>query len=506
MSFGSNASRRPGAPSFVPVCAALALALGAGALSVSAASAAPARSGQAVAPAASPTVSVTIVRNPVSTLQIYPRAISNNGYVVGRFETEYVNPDEVRIEHAFVWRNGTFTHIPALGGEGATATAFAVNSNGDVVGESEIAPFGPYHAFLWKNATQELIDLGAILGTAESTALDINDAGQVVGEMGDREFGHAFVWSEATGVVDLGQGRAQAINASGKIAGRVWSESNDFQLQQRAAIWQNGQLTVLPNFGGELDSDSALDINDNGTVVGRSKAADGFLHAFLWKGGALTDLGAFLQIGPAEARSINNRDQVVGNADYKPFLWENGRMTAIDDRLVNRIPEFVFDAYSINDAGQIACHALSPSETISTYVIALVNFNGGSTPPPAGNVDLTADWTPATRKVKGTGKKLTATITSSLTVRNTGSATSGKFVVKYYLSSTPDLSGVVAPVGSSKMNPLKAGAVKTLKYSVSLKGPLAEAASGAYVLAVVDDGDKVAETDETNNLKAVQIP
>lgn len=502
MSTGCNASRRSGAPLCLTLSATLVLTLGAAARSLPSASAAPVTTLRA----ATPQASVTVIRNPVSTLNLIPKAISNNGYVVGRFETDYVTSEDVRIEQAFVWRNGTFTHIPSLGGQSATATAYAVNSNGDVVGESQISQFGPYHAFLWKSSTNQLIDLGSILGTTESAAFGINDAGQVVGEMGDREFGHAFVWSEGAGVADLGQGRANAINASGKIAGRIWSETQDFRLLQQAAVWQNGQVTVLPNFGGGTDNDEATDINDNGTVVGGSKHSDGFLHAFIWRNGTLTDLGSFIRIGPAIAFGINNRDQVVGIADHKPFLWENGRMTGIDDRLGGNAPVFVSTGESINDSGQIACLADAPSETIGTYVAAVVNFNGGSTPPPAGNVDLTGDWTPATKKVKGTGAKLKVTITSSLTVRNTGTATSGKFVVKYYLSTTPDMSGVVAPVGSIKMSPLKAGALKKLKYSVTLKSPLAEAATGAFVLAVVDDGNVITETDEANNLKAVQIP
>jgi len=65
------------------------------------------------------------------------------------------------------------------------------------------ASFAQTHAYTW-DATNGLRDLGTLGG--DSFAYAINDSGAVVGTYIplDKFYYHGFIWTEATGMVDLG--------------------------------------------------------------------------------------------------------------------------------------------------------------------------------------------------------------------------------------------------------------------------------------------------------------
>jgi probable HAF family extracellular repeat protein len=483
MSTGCTAPRRKGHVLSLSVCAAVAALT----LTSYVAQAAPAIAARR--PAAK--YQVAKILHPEGQA-LFPLAFNNAGAVVGAVQSETG-------ERAFHYSGTTLTILPTLGG--ANARAWDINSSGIVVGEAQTAE-GATHAFIWNSNTEQMTDLGGLLGAVEgSIAYGINDAGQVVGEMGPAYFGNAFVWSEADGVTDLGPGYAKSINASGGIAGQV-RQTTEEGFTHHPAVWQDGAPTLIPTFGGDHINHYATDLNDHGTVVGASMGEDLEMHGFVWKNGVLTDVGDFGGSGHSAAFSVNNQNQVVGSANYRPFLWENGRLTDLSTQVPQNTGVFLSDAVGITPGGRILCHAYSLS---NIWVGAVLSLNGGA-PPPAGDVDLSGDWTAATKRVKGVGRKLTATVSSTFTVRNNGGGASKKFAVKYYLSTTPDLSGVLAPLGSTKINSLRANASKLLRYKVTLKREIAEAAAGKYVVAVIDEAGAILETDETNNLRAVQIP
>ena len=95
---------------------------------------------------------------------------------------------------------------------------------------------GPYH----------ITDLGSLTGgNGGSVALAINNAGQVVGHSSNGASEDAFLWSLATGMIDLG---------------------------------------TLPSG----NTSSAFGINDIGQVVGVSATGANEYHAFLWTSGRNT--------------------------------------------------------------------------------------------------------------------------------------------------------------------------------------------------------------------------
>ena len=71
------------------------------------------------------------------------------------------------------------------------------------------------------------------------------------------------------------------------------------------------------------------DMNDHGDVVG---GVYGSFTGWLWKDGKLTPIPALP--GPTDGRSnaagINNRRQVVGASDGRPYLWQRGHLRDTD--------------------------------------------------------------------------------------------------------------------------------------------------------------------------------
>lgn len=114
--------------------------------------------------------------------------INDAGDIVGTTGDAYL----IGNTHPFVWRNGTFTLLPTLGGTNGSNIAWFIHNNGDIVGTSRDASGGT-HATFWRNG--QAIDLGAtspIPGGQLTEAYAINSQGMAVG------YGTGTGWSLAT--------------------------------------------------------------------------------------------------------------------------------------------------------------------------------------------------------------------------------------------------------------------------------------------------------------------
>lgn len=168
------------------------------------------------------------------------------------------------------------------------------------------------------------IDLGTLGGgaNANSYALDINDAGQIVGSSQLADF----------------SSRATLFSATAGDSGNI----------------------DLGTLGG--NHSIALAINNAGQIVGEAQTADSETHATLFSATpgneGNIDLGTLG--GRSAAFAINNAGQIVGsygnNGDG--FLWQNGQMYDLLDLVVGSVPGLtsiqVALSQSINDWGQIA--------------------------------------------------------------------------------------------------------------------------------------------------------
>src|SRR5690242_18963680 len=86
---------------------------------------------------------------------------------------------------------------------GGNSVEVAVNTSGMVVGSSE-RQSGGSHAFAWTLAGG-MVDLGTLPGTYSSQAVAVDDDGMVVGFVTNAaNISSAFAWTAATGMVILG--------------------------------------------------------------------------------------------------------------------------------------------------------------------------------------------------------------------------------------------------------------------------------------------------------------
>ena len=161
--------------------------------------------------------------------------------------------------------------LGTLGGGDSFSTA--QNELGQVAGAS-ITSTGSQHAFLWSRATG-MVDLGSLGGPAANSFPDaLSNTGQVVGfsflSPTDLTFIHAFSWTRSGGMVDLGTlggatSVAQAVNGFGQVAGT--SDTGDGR--HRAFVWTpSGGMTDLGTLGGGYSE--VLAISAIGQVVGDS--------------------------------------------------------------------------------------------------------------------------------------------------------------------------------------------------------------------------------------------
>ncbi len=212
--------------------------------------------------------------------------------------------------------------LGTLGGH--VSWARGVNRDGSVVvGSSPISGTNEFHAVRWTiGRLLPLVwmhDLGT-LGGAQSYAHGVSGDGSVV--VGQSQFQssplvHAFRWTKAQGMVDLGIGDdsiasiAYGTNKDGSVV--VGGKMMPGLPYIHAFRWTKAEgmvdLGTLP--GG--NNSSALGTNRDGSVVvGQSDttSAPGSIHAFRWtKADGMVDLGTLG--GPLSIASGTNRDGSV---------------------------------------------------------------------------------------------------------------------------------------------------------------------------------------------------
>ena len=252
----------------------------------------------------------------------------------------------------FLWRDGTMTALPTLGGNNGQAAG--VNNRGQVVGWAETSTQDPncvapqvldWEAVIWGPKLGEMHELSPLSGDTIAGAVEINDRGQVVG----------------------GSGPCAPV-APGT----------------HALLWQNGSPIDLGNLGGALNN-LATGINERGDVIiGFSDlAGDDTGHAFLWtKRKGMQDLGTLPGDYSSSAWGINEEGQVAGQScdssgNCRAFLWENGVMTDLNTLVCQGTSLYLTYGGDINDRGEIVGEAYDPNTGDTPAFLAVPSNSRG---------------------------------------------------------------------------------------------------------------------------------
>lgn len=297
----------------------------------------------------------------------YSHGLNENGKAAG---TRSFSVASTGGESAVLYDHGLVTDlVPLIPNVGFSLMnhhiAHAINDGDQVVGQYSVpVPNSTsYTTRAFLIAGNGLTDLGDLGGTY-SYAYDINGLGQAVGsaEMAGGT-SHAVLFDvDANGtrrVVDLeagssSHGTAYGINTQGQIVGGTYFGGNC----HKAFLYAGGAMTNLGNLGTGCNS-SADAINDSGQVVGWSNTSGFFTdHGFLYSNGNMADLGT-LGGSSSHALDINSQGQVVGwaftlnDAAQHAFLYVDGQMLDINNLLPTNSGWVLNSATGINDKGQI---------------------------------------------------------------------------------------------------------------------------------------------------------
>ena len=260
-----------------------------------------------------------------------------------------------------------------------------------VVGEAKLNSSGSaIHAVRWRVAVPagtvtSVTDLGVLPGHAESVANGVNGAGQIAGTSDPNSFlsMSSFIYSNATGMVDLGLGsagqnaRALDLNASGVITGYLgltafrWSIASGLQSLGAPAGFANSFGNAINASGQVAGSAGSASANTERVV----RYTDGTGWKILGGAGQQNQGNGINQWGDVVGTAIAGTGGIRRGVIYTDNL---GFLAAVDDLLLVPGNWRIMAAYDINDAQQITGWA----SNLQTGVRSAVLLTPVTSPPP----------------------------------------------------------------------------------------------------------------------------
>jgi probable HAF family extracellular repeat protein len=189
-------------------------------------------------------------------------------------------------------------------------------------------------------------DLGTF-GGPESDAMGLGHGRTVVGfsnTEGLSSHYRAFMYRDGHmkdlgGLSADGASFATGVNASGQASG--YATAADFSTH--AVVFEDGGLTDLAALRSDFIMSVANAVGASGHVAGSAVSSQDYSwHAFLYADGRfeLLDTGTM-------ANGLNDRDQMIGNADSQAAIFDHGQTT-----LLGALGGSFSEGSAINDAGE----------------------------------------------------------------------------------------------------------------------------------------------------------
>jgi probable HAF family extracellular repeat protein len=229
--------------------------------------------------------------------------INDSGDVVGSSTTTS------GATHAFLYTGGQMQDLGTLPGD-SYSNATGINDRGEIIGSSSTGPPpAAGRAFLYSGGKMK--PLGPAIREPDVAAFAINNGGDIVGSFtATNGFTHAFLYVNKT-VADLGAlidgGNANSTAVGINNAGQVIISAEP----QAAFLYSAGQMIAIPAYpGGDPDLMYPIGINNRGQVVGDSTVCCPY-DGFLYRGGKTINLNTLgLPIFVLVAFDINDSGQI----------------------------------------------------------------------------------------------------------------------------------------------------------------------------------------------------
>src|SRR5438132_5530741 len=348
-------------------------------------------------------------------------SINDQSWVAG-----YSRLPDNQSRHAALWRNGSILDLGTLGGPNSSVTWNVKNTEGIIVGISQIAapdPLGeawssaafygpPYNVgfinlgFVWEQG--QMRGLPTFAGGNNGFATGANNLDQVVGwaenDVHDPACVSPQVLQFRPAMWGLGppdqinelplipgdtSGAATAINDNGQIVGisGICDQAVGRHTARHAVLWENGGVTDIGNLGANWWNTPTA-INQHGDVVGfdgdPAFVEGDILHAFMWtREDGIRHLKPLQGRSPkhvdSEAYGINEARQVVGiscDADFvdcRAVIWDHGNTPTDLNELKGSYSARLESAKDINDNGEITGRAVDANGVRTAYLAIPLN-------------------------------------------------------------------------------------------------------------------------------------
>ena len=247
--------------------------------------------------------------------------INNLGQACG-WASVYISSSVGYVGRAVRWgADGSATALATLTGQGnGSSSAVGINNVGQVVGSAN-ANGGTYATRWASDGTATLLGFVSGPSTSSSYANSVNDTGMAVGYANLSSGSRAVRWAADGSATRLGDVAGQTtafslardVNATGQAVGFA-----DINSSFHAVRWAaNGTATLLGDFAGQATRDSeAYGITDTGYVAGYINSVNGLSRAAIWDvAGNATALQDLMNDGNtwtfSQARSIDENATTI---------------------------------------------------------------------------------------------------------------------------------------------------------------------------------------------------